>query len=239
MEHRLFSAITMNWRGRPLSSHEVVVQSIAATTTRTGLTVHAELDTGAYPTGVKVSDAELNAVPVTGHAFHGEWNYTVHPHSSSPTGPTGPAPGPTAVFDRGALSHPALTGMTCTALTELTATLTADWQTLQKQDPATRRDGGERRRAPGGGRKAKLDLADRVLVTVLQQNLALPPTVLAHLFAVSKDTIRHTTSEIRRLMDQHAHTPRPPAAHLNTLAGLLVHAAAHGATLTTETKPAC
>ena len=182
VEHRLFSAITMNWRGRPLNSHEVVVQSIAATTTRTGLTVHAELDTGACPTGVKVSDAELNAVPVTGHAFHGEWNYTVHPHPASPTGTTGPTPGPTAVFDRGALSHPALTGMTCTALTE---TLTADWQTLQKQDPAARRDGGERRRAPGGGRKAKLDLADRVLVTVLQQNLALPPTALAHLFAVT------------------------------------------------------
>lgn len=79
VEHRLFSAITMNWRGRPLNSHEVVVQSIAATTTRTGLTVQAELDTGTYPTGVKVSDAELNAVPVTGHAFHGEWNCTVHP----------------------------------------------------------------------------------------------------------------------------------------------------------------
>jgi hypothetical protein len=80
------------------------VQSIAATTTRTGLTVRAELDTGAYPTGVKVSDAELNAVPVTGHAFHGECNYTVHPHPASPAGPTGPAPGSTAVFDRGALS---------------------------------------------------------------------------------------------------------------------------------------
>lgn len=188
---------------------------------------------------MKVSDAELNAAPVTGHAFHGEWNYTVHPHPASPAGPTRPTPGPTAVFDRGALSHPVLTGMTYTALTELTETLTPGWQALQKQDPATRRDGGTRRRAPGGGRKAKLDLADRVLATVLQQNLALPPTVLAHLFDVSKDTIRHTTSEIRRLMDQHAHTPQPSAAHLSTLAGLLVHATAHGATLTTETKPTC
>ncbi|MFE2095274.1 ISAzo13 family transposase, partial [Streptomyces sp. NPDC059460] len=83
------------------------------------------------------------------------------------------------------------------------------------------------------------DLADRVLATVLQQNLALPPTVLAHLFAVSKDTIRHITSEIRRLMDQHAHTSQPPAAHLSTLTGLLVHATAHGVTLTTEIKPTC
>ncbi|WUW37388.1 hypothetical protein OG445_46590 (plasmid) [Streptomyces sp. NBC_01462] len=77
--------------------------------------------------------------------------------------------------------------------------------------------------------KAKLDLSDRVLLTVLQQNLALPPTVSAHLSpsAVSKDTIRHTSSEIRRLMDQHAHAPRPPTAHLNTLAGPLVHATPH------------
>ncbi|MDX3589080.1 ISAzo13-like element transposase-related protein, partial [Streptomyces europaeiscabiei] len=51
IEHRLFSHITMNWRGRPLTSHEVIVESIAATTTKTGLTVHAELDTNAYPTG--------------------------------------------------------------------------------------------------------------------------------------------------------------------------------------------
>lgn len=93
MEHRLFSAITMNWRGRPLNSHEVVVQSIAATTTRTGLTVHAELDTGAYPTGVKVSDTELNAVPVTGHAFHGEWNYTTYPRPAPWRAPPGQTPG--------------------------------------------------------------------------------------------------------------------------------------------------
>lgn len=123
--------------------------------------------------------------------------------------------------------------------TALTRTLTANWQTLQKQDATTRRDGGGRRRAPGGGRKAKLDLADRVLVTVLQQKLALPLAVLARLFTVSKDTIRHTTSEIRRLMDQHAYTPRPPAAHFNTPAGLLVHATAHGAPLTAEAEPKC
>ncbi|TVZ07369.1 ISAzo13 family transposase [Trebonia kvetii] len=66
IEHRLFSCITMNWRGRPLTSHEVVVESIAATTTRTGLTVHAELDPGSYPTGVKVSDAEMDALPLMG-----------------------------------------------------------------------------------------------------------------------------------------------------------------------------
>jgi hypothetical protein len=114
-----------------------------------------------------------------------------------------------AAIGRGALPHPALTGMTHTALTELTAALAADWQAVREQDQNTRRDGGARRRTPGGGRKAKLNLTDRVLATVLQQRLTLPPSVLADLFAVSKDTIRHTTKETAQLMDQHGHTPRP------------------------------
>jgi Rhodopirellula transposase DDE domain len=79
IEHRLCSAISVNWRGRPLVSHQVVVELIGATTTRTGLTVHAELDRGRYPLGVKVSDEELAAVPLRRHQWHGEWNYTVLP----------------------------------------------------------------------------------------------------------------------------------------------------------------
>ena len=81
VEHRLFSHITMNWRGRPLTSHEVLVQTIAATTTRTGLRVRAELDTGAYDTGVKVSDRQMDALPLTRHDWHGDWNYTLRPEA--------------------------------------------------------------------------------------------------------------------------------------------------------------
>jgi hypothetical protein len=92
IEHRLFSAISVNWRGRPLVCHEVIVELIAATTTRTGLTVHAELDRGAYPLGVKVSDQQLAAVPLARHDFHGEWNYTITPRvggcSNNTTVPT-------------------------------------------------------------------------------------------------------------------------------------------------------
>ncbi len=84
IEHRLFSAISMNWRGQPLVSHEVVVNLIAGTTTRTGLKVHAELDPGYYPIKVKVTDAELAAVPLTGHHFHPEWNYTIGPGPRAP-----------------------------------------------------------------------------------------------------------------------------------------------------------
>ena len=79
VEHRLFSAISVNWRGRPLVCHEVVVALIAATTTQTGLAVHAELDQGSYPLGVKVSDQELAAVPLVRHDVHGGWNYTSTP----------------------------------------------------------------------------------------------------------------------------------------------------------------
>jgi hypothetical protein len=77
IEHRLFSHISMNWRGRPLESHETIVQLIAATTTRTGLKVHAELDPGTYPKGVKITDQQMAALPLDRHDFHGDWNYTL------------------------------------------------------------------------------------------------------------------------------------------------------------------
>jgi hypothetical protein len=78
IEHRLFSFISINWRGRPLTDYQVIIDTIAATTTKTGLTVEAVLDPGTYPTGVEISDAQVKAVPLTRHQFHGEWNYTVH-----------------------------------------------------------------------------------------------------------------------------------------------------------------
>lgn len=83
IEHRLFAHVAMNWRGRPLTSHQVVVELIGATTTRSGLRVRAELDQASYPLGVKVGDAELAAVPLQRHDFHGEWNYTVSPPGTS------------------------------------------------------------------------------------------------------------------------------------------------------------
>jgi hypothetical protein len=79
IEHRLFSFISQNWRGKPLISHEVIVNLIAGTTTATGLTVHSELDTGTYPPGVKVSDREVAEIDLHRDKFHGDWNYTLHP----------------------------------------------------------------------------------------------------------------------------------------------------------------
>jgi hypothetical protein len=80
IEHRMFSHISMNWRGKPLYSHEVVVNLIAGTTTRTGLKIEAELDANAYPKGIQVTDEELNQVQIQRAEFHGEWNYTILPN---------------------------------------------------------------------------------------------------------------------------------------------------------------
>jgi hypothetical protein len=84
IEHRLFAHISMNWRGRPLVSHEVIVDLIGATTTQAGLRVQAELDAGQYPTKIKVSDEEMASLLLTPHAFHGEWNYTLAPRPTDP-----------------------------------------------------------------------------------------------------------------------------------------------------------
>ena len=77
IEHRLFSFISMNWRGKPLVSHETIVNLIAATTTRKGLKVQAELDSSLYPKGIKVTDKELEAIQIKRDDFHGEWNYSI------------------------------------------------------------------------------------------------------------------------------------------------------------------
>ena len=84
IEHRLFSFISTNWRGKPLISHEVIINLIAATTTTTGLKVYAQIDDREYEKGIKVSDAQLATINITRNTFHGDWNYTVAPsHAQS------------------------------------------------------------------------------------------------------------------------------------------------------------
>jgi hypothetical protein len=84
IEHRLFAFITMNWRGKPLVSHQVIVQLIGSTTTETGLKVCCELDANLYPKGIRVSDEEMQAINITRDEFHGEWNYTISPNQQPP-----------------------------------------------------------------------------------------------------------------------------------------------------------
>ncbi|GGO98392.1 hypothetical protein GCM10012280_62430 [Wenjunlia tyrosinilytica] len=120
IEHRMFCHITANWRWRPLTSYQVVIETIAATTTRTGLPIGAELDTGSYDLGISVTPAEFHALPITPNAFHGDWNYTLVP--IPPRTPQAPAsarridPNLTMM-----LTDPALTGMSRTDFEHLVA----------------------------------------------------------------------------------------------------------------------
>jgi transposase len=209
IEHRLFCHITMNWRGRPLTSHEVILQSIAATTTGTGLKVHAQLDTGDYPTGIQISNAQMAALPIARHTFHGDWNYTMHPQTipadtTAATDENVHEPAPDT------LSHPTLTGMTTDELTALTTALDALRNAHQealhaayRQALETADHNGIRPHAPRSGRPPTFAFPDRVLATVLHLRLGLPDNTLAHLFTTSRATIRRVVNETRQLLDEH------------------------------------
>jgi hypothetical protein len=228
IEHRLFCHITMNWRGRPLTSHEVILASIAATTTATGLSVHAQLDTGDYPTGIQISNAQMAALPIARHTFHGDWNYTLHP-STIPTDTTAATDTTVHTPTPDTLSQHTFTGMTTEELTTLTTALDALRNAHQEAIHAAYRQAIEtadhnatRPHAPRPGRPPTFAFPDRVLATVLHLRLGLPDNTLAHLFTTSSTTIRRAVKETRQLLDEHgthiAAAPTPPSSLVNLLA---------------------
>jgi hypothetical protein len=238
IEHRLFSAITMNWRGRPLTSHEVIVATIAATTTRAGLRVHAELDPSAYPAGARISDGQMDALPLTRHAWHGDWNYTLRPQAYDPAAG---APDP---FDQPSpglawLCHRALTGLPACQWDTLVATLMTLHGQQREASLNTRRGHRPRRTAPGTGRRPVLTLADRLLATVLHQRLALPQVAIAALFRVRPETVSLRIRDIRQLLDQAGHTIQPGPHQLASLHALHSLATAQGIVIPSKTKTAC
>ncbi len=81
IEQRFFSAITQNWRCKPLVNHEVIINLISATTTKNGLRVESQLDTNLYPKGIKISDKQMAEVQLRREEFHGDWNYSILPRS--------------------------------------------------------------------------------------------------------------------------------------------------------------
>ncbi len=187
-------------------AHEVVIQTIAATTSRTGLTGQAELDSGEYPTGIRISDDEIAALPIARHRFHGDWNYTLHsqPMDAATTSSTpGEALGgrPTHLT-RHSLQDPELTGMTRRQLTELIDALIPEMEVQREQALRTRR-GHERLVAPGAGAKAKLTSADRVLATVLHLRKLAPMELLGHLFNTTAMTISRAAKDVRPLLEAH------------------------------------
>jgi transposase len=231
IEHRLFSHITMNWRGRPLASHEVVVSTIAATTTRTGLRVRAELDDSQYPTGAEVSDAQMKALPLDRHDWHGEWNYTLRPdeHGSWERAFRPPAHGrpPSAPdpFDQPSpalawLCHPALTGLPAAGWDALITTLMTLHGQQREASLDKRRGGRPRQAAPGPGRRPVLTLADRLLAAILHDRHGLPQPAIAALFGVRPETIGLRIRDTRQLLEQAGQTIRQAPSRLATLDNL-------------------
>jgi transposase len=205
IEHRLFSHITMNWRGRPLTSHQVAVSSIAATTTATGLTVHAELDPGSYPAGIQVTDAEMDALPLTRHHWHGDWNYTLRPEP-----PARPPAGPGTT----AWAHPALTGLDPARWDQLLAVMHA---------------------AAGEPPPIHLSLADQALITILKLRYRTANPALAALYAVSASTISTALDHAWPLLVHAGYPTEPAGPRLKTLPELTAYAHDHGLDITPRT----
>jgi len=240
VEHRLFSAITLNWRGRPLTSHAVVLQSIAAATTATGLTVSAALDEGRYPTGIKISDEQMTRLEeraLTRHGFHGAWNYTARPPLQ------GPAPRPAATPSHAAqvtaaLDCPALTGMSRQDLAALVAALQTPFGAAREQHLYAGRGGP--RRVPGRAGtpyRGKLGPAARLLATVITQRLSVPQRVLAAIFGVHQSTVSDAVRITRGLLAARGTTIEPAPARLRTISDFCHYAKAAGIDLPATIKP--
>jgi Rhodopirellula transposase DDE domain len=240
IEHRLFSQITMNWRGRPLTSHDVIINTISAVTTTTGLTVTAALDRSTYPAGTKTTAAQIAQLEDTGaltrHAFHGEWNYTLAPAPAEPAPPPEPAPQDTGPGRRqdlpgllDALARPEFTGMTRDRFDHLAAGLELPAAAAREQRLHLAR-GGPRTTPPRAPAPGKLPHPARLLATILRERHGLPLHLLAYLSGVAVDTITPAIKTTRELLAQQAITITP-AARLTTLDSFRAYAAAAGITI--------
>jgi Rhodopirellula transposase DDE domain len=226
IEHRLFWAITLNWRGRPLTSHEVVVQTIAATRTRGGLRVGAALDDGDYPAGAAISKERMAALPLEPHGTRGAWNYTLHPQHASggadaaPAGESrGPAQRRQAMLGR--LADPRLTGMSTAQLQQLTGAL-APAQAAQAQQRYSQQRGGRARRATGNPRARPLfDDAARLLLTLLYQRQVCSMNVLADLLEVTATCIGDLVKQTREVLEDHGHDPGVAPVRFGTAQALV------------------
>lgn len=220
IEHRLFSAITMNWRGRPLTSHEIVVNTIAATRTRTGLRVDAVLDTGDYPVGVSVSTERMKALPITPHAERGTWNYTIGPAATGTKAAVGPGD---RDRNRSAALHtladPRLTGMSRGDLDELAASL-APAQAARAEQRYFEQRGGRRRQVKGSHGRPLLTDADRVLIAVVYLRQVCSQLVLSELLEVSTGPIAAAVVETGKLLARRKHGIEPTVLRFTSAAAL-------------------
>ena len=233
IEHRLFSQISHAWRGRPLTSYQVIIDTISAVTTATGLTVTAALDTTPTPAGVLVSDDEIAEIEhrcVDRHRFHGDWNYALRP-GPRPPAPPPPPPAPPPGWPRATLNHPALTGISPAALDALTQTLRLPFTALRERDLTTAR-GHPRTR--NGGPASKITLTDRLLATLIHAHLGIPKKELAPAFGIGTAAMSQVTRQISGLLHATPLPPRQPAPANppKTYDQLTAYATAHGIPVT-------
>jgi hypothetical protein len=216
----LFSHITMNWRGRPLTSHEVVVNLIAATRTHTGLRVEAALDTSTYPLGVSVSTERLKALPIAPHVERGTWNYTIHPAEQDRQAAAGPGQRQRA---RAAALHdladPRLTGMSRRGLEELAAEL-APLQDARFEQRHFERRGGPRRQAKGKHGRPIFTSADKALIAIVYLRQICSQLVLSEMLEVSTGPIAEAITETGKILAERRHRIEPTVLRFTSAAAL-------------------
>jgi hypothetical protein len=232
IEHRLFSQVSHAWRGRPLTSYEVIIATISAITTTTGLTVTAALDTTPCPAGQLVSDEEIRDLEqrcLTRHRFRGKWNYTLLPvpRPAPPPEPPPPPPG----WPRAALNHPALTGLDPASTDALTAAIEIPWAARREHDLYTTR--GHPRQS-NGGKHSATPLRDRLLAVLILRHLGIRQKELAPAFGIGPSAMSQVTRPVRELLATIGCPPQapPPASPPRTLHELAAYAARHGITIT-------
>jgi hypothetical protein len=233
IEHRLFCHISLAWRARPLTSYDVIIDTIGAVTTKTGLTAVAVLDENPCPTGTEISDEQMNDIEkrcLTRAAWHGEWNYTLLARPAPP--PPARPPRPAGQDD---LNRPALTGLLPADLKALAAALEVPYRACLDHKAflarGRRRNSAARSTAPHALRRT--DVTGNLTITRLRDHLGLPCTVIAALYGIDPSSVSRCSLIIRKLL---AETPvplpppacPPPGNPVRTLGELREYAARHG-----------
>jgi hypothetical protein len=228
IEHRLFAQISSTWRGRPLTSIDVVISSIAATATRTGLSVKAVLDEGEYPTGGRSTWDQIDALPITFEDFRGEWNYTITPTPADPERQANPRP-PHAHSPQhpnpGLIPDPAERATWIKALTtpEITGIPTGEWTALAKRlEPAYRQQRRQRAVDSRNGQPyvrpdhhehtLKTPIEELMLATILHERHQLPATQISRLIDLHNYSVKRHVTTLAPLFATHGHPIIPAKA---------------------------
>ncbi|HET9968068.1 MAG TPA: ISAzo13 family transposase [Streptosporangiaceae bacterium] len=233
--HRLFCQISLAWRARPLTSYDVIIDTIGRVTTKTGLTAIAVLDENPCPTGTEIAAGQMRDIEercLIRGGWHGEWNYTLLAHPAAPEPAPDPEPPDRARHE--ALNHPALTGLQPGDLKALAAALEVPFDADREQKYHLRR--GRRRvnavRRAGPHGNLRTDVTGHVLILRLRDHLRLPHKAAAVLFGIHPASVSRAAVLTRRLIDDNAITvpasADPPPGPVRTIDDLREYAAQHG-----------